>query len=107
MPLLDPSFPAAARSGFGGGVVEDGLLVALAAGAAAAIIAGIELIVHAMRDRRHRAHATPVMSALFAQQLYARALYGIAPPLVAALVTLLRTDTMASAAFMLAATGLV
>ncbi len=104
---LDPSFPVAADSSFGGGIVETGLLVALAVVAAATIIAGIELSVRATRERKTRERAfTPVISALFAQRLYARVLYGVAPPLVAAVVTFLRTHSVPSAAFMLAATGL-
>jgi exopolysaccharide biosynthesis polyprenyl glycosylphosphotransferase len=104
---LDPSLPFAANSGFGGGVVEDVLLVALAVVAAATVVAAIELTARSIRDRERRDDTdSPVISALFAQRLYARVLYGVAPPFVAALVTYLRTDSVPSAAFMLAATGL-
>ncbi|HEY1358233.1 MAG TPA: sugar transferase [Thermoleophilaceae bacterium] len=98
----------AADSQFGGGIIEDILVATLAVVAVASLLAGIELTARTLRERKRREEVmAPVLSALSAQRLYARVLYGIAPPLVASAVTYLRTDSGSSAAYMLAVTGLV
>src|SRR5436190_3258102 len=106
MPLLDPFSHLAVGRGFGGGTVEDVLLVAIATVAAATLLAGLELTLRAVRERRHRDETDPVLTALLAQRLYARALYGIAPSVVASVLVFLRTDSTASAAFVFAAMAL-
>src|SRR4051794_34322160 len=106
MLLLDPFGQVAATDGFGGGTAESILLIAVAVVAAATLLAGLELTVRSLRDRRRRDVAYPVLTALVAQRLYQRALYGIAPSVVASVVVLLRTDSAASAAFVFAAMAL-
>ena len=106
MPLLDPFSHLAVGRGFGGGTVEDVLLVAIATVAAATLLAGLELTLRAVRERRHRDETDPVLTALHAQRLYERALYGVAPSMVASAVVFLRTDSASSAAFVFAAMAL-
>src|SRR2546423_1680577 len=106
MPSIDPSIPVAAVRGFGGGAVESVLLVFIAVIAAATVIAGIELAVRSARERSRRAGGDPVLTALLAQRLYARVLYGVAPAVVASVVVLLRTESVSSAAFLLVVMGL-
>jgi exopolysaccharide biosynthesis polyprenyl glycosylphosphotransferase len=103
---LDTSFAVAANSGFGGGTVEKILLVGIAVVAAATVLAGLELTFRTARERRRRDVNDPVLTALLAQRLYERALYGIAPSVVASVLVLLRTDSAASAAFVFAAMAL-
>src|SRR4051794_11385820 len=103
MSSLDPSFPVASTQGFGGGTVENALLVGIAVVAVAMLIAGIELTVRTGRERSRRDESDPVLTALLAQRLYGRALYGLAPALVASVVDYLRTESLASAAFLFAA----
>jgi exopolysaccharide biosynthesis polyprenyl glycosylphosphotransferase len=95
--------PVATGEGFGGGAVEDVLLVAIAVVAAATLLAAIELLARTVRERgRREAAGDPVLTALFAQRVYARVLYGVAPVVVASVVTYLRTDSVSGAAFLFA-----
>src|SRR5262245_31335561 len=105
MPRLDPFYPIAV-DGFGGSTLEDFLLVAIVVVAAATLIAGLELTIRTARERRLRNADDPVLSALHAQRLYERALYGIAPSVVASVVVFLRTDSASSAAFVFTAMAL-
>src|SRR3954447_13809739 len=106
MPALNPYFPIGAERGFGGGTVENVLLAGIAVVAAAILVAGLELTIRTVRERSRREGTEPVLTALLAQRLYARALYGIAPSVVASVVVFLRTDSSASAAFVFAVMAL-
>jgi exopolysaccharide biosynthesis polyprenyl glycosylphosphotransferase len=104
---LDPSIPLGADQGLGGSLVEDALLIAVLVVAAATLVAAAELTVRTIRERQDREAASrPVISALFAQRFYVRILYGVAPPVVASLVTFLRTDSVSGTTLMFAGTGL-
>jgi exopolysaccharide biosynthesis polyprenyl glycosylphosphotransferase len=105
MPQLHPSFPIAVDR-FGGSALEDVLLIGIAAVAAATLLAGLELTIRTARERRLRDADDPVLTALHAQRLYERALYGVAPSVVASVVVFLRTDSASSAAFVFAAMAL-
>jgi exopolysaccharide biosynthesis polyprenyl glycosylphosphotransferase len=103
--LLDPSHALAATDeGFGGGTVENALLIGLVVVTAATLVAAVELGVRIARDRDRRGDASgPVLTALYAQRLYGRVLFGAAPAVVATAVAFLRTDSVSSAAFLFAA----
>jgi exopolysaccharide biosynthesis polyprenyl glycosylphosphotransferase len=72
--------------------------------AVAGVVAGVELIGRIVRGRTRGAEvAFPVLSALSAQRLYSRVLYGVAPAAVAATITYVRTEDVASAVFLFGA----
>ena len=79
--------------------------VTLALVAVAVIVAAVEIVLRMSHDR-HEDSPAPVLSALAAQRLYRRVLYGVAPTLVAAGITWQRTEDLSGAAFMLVAVGL-
>jgi exopolysaccharide biosynthesis polyprenyl glycosylphosphotransferase len=80
------------------------LIVAVAALGAASVVATIELCAKILRERyRGEQGRFPVLSALYAQRLYRRALYGLAPPAVAAAITLARTGELSQTVFLLGA----
>src|SRR3954468_4625731 len=70
----------------------------------ATVVACAELTARLVRER-HRLEGPgfPVLSALYAQRIYTRVLYGVAPAAVAAAITLVRTDDVSSAVFLLGA----
>ena len=79
--------------------------MALALVAVAVIVAAVEIVLRMSHDR-HEDSPAPVLSALAAQRLYRRVLYGVAPTLVATGITWQRTEDLSGAAFMLVAVGL-
>jgi exopolysaccharide biosynthesis polyprenyl glycosylphosphotransferase len=88
------------------GVVEVILGVALALVAVAIVVAAFEIALRVSNDNREDEGAAPVLSALAAQRLYSRVLYGLAPTAVATGITLQRTEEFSSAALMFVAVGL-
>lgn len=98
-----PAF-AADTGGFGGGLVEDGMLVGIAVVALAAVAAVLELGVRMLRERAAgEGGGRPVLSVAYAQRLHARVLYGLAPTVVATTIVFLRTDSVSIAAFLFCA----
>jgi exopolysaccharide biosynthesis polyprenyl glycosylphosphotransferase len=86
------------------GGVETVVIVAAAAFGAASVVAAVELCAKILRERRRDEKSQfPVLSALYAQRLYRRALYGLAPPAVAAAITLARTGEVSRTVFLLGA----
>ena len=70
----------------------------------AAAIALVELSVRVARERRRRdVPVAPVLTALHAQRLYTRVLYGLAPATVAAVIAFLRTDQISDAGILFGA----
>ncbi len=88
------------------GIVEVILGVTLALAAVAVLVAAIEIALRTSRKDRDDADAAPVLSALAAQQLYSRVLYGLAPTAVATAITFQRTEAFSSAALMFVAMAL-
>lgn len=86
------------------GVVEVILGVSLALAAVAIVVAGIEIALR--MSHREDSGGGPVLSALAAQRLYSRVLYGVAPTAVATGITLQRTEEFAPAALMFVAMAL-
>jgi exopolysaccharide biosynthesis polyprenyl glycosylphosphotransferase len=107
LPLLAPDTAAAASSGGGAPVSASAEAIPIVAAAVlglATVVAAAELSLRLARERRGREEpGFPVLSALHAQRLYTRLLYGVAPAAVAAGITLLRTGDVAATAFLLCA----
>ncbi|MDQ4129815.1 MAG: hypothetical protein M3133_02300, partial [Actinomycetota bacterium] len=87
------------------GALDTAAVVVLAALGGACAIAATEMCARFVRDRR--SGVSTQLSALYAQRLYARVLYGVAPAGVAAVIALVRTGELSSAAFLFAAMVLV
>jgi exopolysaccharide biosynthesis polyprenyl glycosylphosphotransferase len=105
--LLDPSQALAASGDGGQGFLEGKLAVVLIGfvvllGIAVAI-AVVEISLRLARERHSGEPGYPVVSVSYAQRLYGRVLYGLAPVGVATAVTLIRTQEVPSAAFVFAA----
>jgi exopolysaccharide biosynthesis polyprenyl glycosylphosphotransferase len=77
------------------------VLIALAGVLALGTVVGcIELAIRILRERYGRQkQGFPVLSALYAQRIYTRILYGLAPAAVAAAITLIRTGLASSTVF--------
>jgi exopolysaccharide biosynthesis polyprenyl glycosylphosphotransferase len=83
-----------------------GLEVAVVAIAAivglASLVAATELAARIVRERYGKEQAAfPVLSALYAQRLYSRVLYGVAPAAVATAITYVRTQDVSATVFLL------
>jgi exopolysaccharide biosynthesis polyprenyl glycosylphosphotransferase len=106
LPWLEPSSAFAATGD--AGAIADGpaevVLIALAAVVGmAAVIAIAEFAVHIARERQESKPEYPVVSVIYAQRLYGKVLYALAPTGVATAVTFIRTQEVSSAAFVGAA----
>jgi exopolysaccharide biosynthesis polyprenyl glycosylphosphotransferase len=92
---------ATAPSGTLGAPVEAALIVVAALMVVGVIIALAELAVRVSRQRADQP-GVPVLSAPYAQRLYGRALYVLGPSLVAGAVTLIHTQQVDQAAYLMA-----
>jgi exopolysaccharide biosynthesis polyprenyl glycosylphosphotransferase len=104
--LLCPGVARAADSTAGGASLSGPFEIAVVAFAAvvalASLLAGTELAVRIVRERfGSEQPAFPVLSALHAQRLYSRVLYGVAPAAVATAITYVRTQDVSSTVFLL------
>jgi exopolysaccharide biosynthesis polyprenyl glycosylphosphotransferase len=103
--LLEPSSAFAAQAGgFGGGLVEDSLLIGIAVLALAVLAATLELGVRIVRERAAGGtDGRSLLSVAYAQRLHSRILYGLTPTVVATTIVFLRTDSVSIAAFLFCA----
>jgi lipopolysaccharide/colanic/teichoic acid biosynthesis glycosyltransferase len=105
--ILEPSDSLAARESDGASFVSgtlEGILIALVAVVSIAFVVAVaEISVRIARERHQGERGYPVLSVSYAQRLYSRVLYGLAPTAVATAVTLIRTEQLSSAAFVCAA----
>jgi len=86
------------------GPAEVVLIMAAAAVGLAFVIACAEGVVRLVHERnRLDGPGFPVLSALYAQRIYTRVLFGAAPAAVGATITLVRTGDVSSAVFLLGA----
>ena len=103
--LLAPG-PARAADSTPGGDSLSGVEVAVIAIACvvglASLVAATELAARIVRERYGKEQASfPVLSALYAQRLYSRVLYGVAPAAVATAITYVRTQDVSGTVFLL------
>jgi lipopolysaccharide/colanic/teichoic acid biosynthesis glycosyltransferase len=106
LPWLEPSPALAAfgdSGGFADGPAEVVLIVLAAVIGMAVVVAVAEFAVHIARERHESKPEYPVVSVIYAQRLYGKVLYTLAPTGVATAVTFIRTHEVSSAAFVFAA----
>src|SRR4051812_43150760 len=83
-------------------VLEIVVIALVAVVGVATLVALAELASRMVRERYGKEQpAFPVLSALYAQRLYSRILYGVAPVAVATAITFVRTEDVASTVFLL------
>jgi exopolysaccharide biosynthesis polyprenyl glycosylphosphotransferase len=102
--MLDPGSVHAAASDLVNRVVDVALIAVAVLVAFATLMAVVELVVRLARERH--APEGPVfalLSALYAQRIYTRVLYSLAPAAVAGAITVIRTDSVSSAVFLVGA----
>jgi len=104
LPVLDPRIMHTGAAQILNGPAEVVLIMAAAAVGLAFVIACAEGVVRLVHERnRLDGPGFPVLSALYAQRIYTRVLFGAAPAAVGATITLVRTGDVSSAVFLLGA----
>jgi exopolysaccharide biosynthesis polyprenyl glycosylphosphotransferase len=100
LPVLDPRAMKVATAQILSGPLEAALIALVGLLALGTVVAVAELIARIVRGRYGREkQGIPVLSALYAQRIYTRILYGLAPAAVAAAITLVRTGVASSTVF--------